>query len=137
MAMDMDLFNRRMAEANEALIKAYQSADPTADDYLETLKVIQAIHQQINADCANCNDIDIEVKKALIDEANSKRAFMGDIGKTAGAVLAAVLGFLGIAYSEKHLDRRFDRSTRFEQDDALLTTTSKETVRDGLRPKRR
>lgn len=138
-----NMHTERMLASNEALLKAYKALDPSDPKFLEKMKALTAMHQQINADNENAITLEVEAKKADVEtqqieaeKTKTKYGFLGDIGKAIGAGVAAGLGFAGIIYSEKHLDRRFDKASKFEESDAYLTTTAKETVREGLRPKR-
>lgn len=141
--MDNNMFNERILAAQEALLKAYKNLDPSDPKFTEKMKAIAAMHQQINEDIENSVTIEVEHMKAdseskqiAVEKEKVKYGFLGDIGKNLGTVVAAGLGFAGIIYSEKRLDRRFDKASKFEENDAYLTTTAKETVREGLRPKK-
>lgn len=142
-----DLNQKRFIESNEAVIKGYEDLrrlninDP---DYAKKFEAVSQAHKQIVEDAKNEMTRQLETEKMKIErEKNEMEKVLEDerfaYDKLRHAIDTVVDIFkvvggiaLGVA-TIRSTNWRFQKSTEKEADDAYLTMTSKETVRDGLR----
>ena len=153
-----DQYANRLAKANAALLKAYDSLDFSDPDWDQKVERLSKLHKEVAQDTNNVNEAWLEEERLRIEEeraktdAENKLTEMSleedrirldeardevnaqnervhhilDALKIAAAVsTAAISGAVGVW--------KFQQSTRKEEDGAYLTTTDKETVREGLR----
>ena len=153
-----DQYANRVMKANNALLKAYDSLDFTDPDWDQKIERLSKLHKEISQDIQNANNAELEAERLRIedeknktdsenkltemsleedrirldearDEAtaeNNRITHIMDGLKIAAMVsVSAISGAVGIW--------KFKKSTQKEEDGAYLTTTDKETVREGLR----
>lgn len=148
----------RLALSNAAFNDALNALDPSDPKYFEKLKIVNAMHASIVEDTKaflnkETEEAKIDVERVRLDsvkeietekmaveshkvETERKSAFWRNV-VTGASVAAGLIGTLvAVVVPEVHTDHRFDKSAKFEENDAFLTTTDKETVKDGLRPKK-
>ena len=137
--MDEQEMNKRLMTANDALLKAYESLDPEAEDYKEKLEAIAKLHKEIAADAARddelkAKEIDQTIEQDKLEEekrANRKRETLDVIGKV---IVVGTTLFTGISQIAM-----FWRSSKREDGDEkhdgkpYLTQTDKTVVQEGLR----
>ena len=148
--MTQEDFTARKLAANKALLDAIGMIDPSDEDAVQKYEAISKLYHELNADIKN--DFDREAKneelkverEKIASEANTKaeaikaererneteaksdtrKAVLDLIGK--GGIAAATI-FSAVAQI-----KMFDRSTEFEKENALLTTSEQTVVKNGL-----
>lgn len=125
----------RIVVAEQALIDAYNSLDPMSSSYRNDLEAIAKLHKELAADMKNQLDaklredeLDLENAKADEEErSNRMKERLDIVGKVimVGTTIATVSSQVWM----------FKRSTKKEQDEAILTETDKTVVRNGLSAK--
>lgn len=122
----------RVLIGEQKLIEAFNALDPASDTYRDDLEAISKLYKELAADSKNQLDAvarenEIEVESERLEEdkrSNRKREILDIIGKLVmvGTTVATVSSQVWM----------FKRSTKKEQDEALLTETDKTVVRNGL-----
>lgn len=148
--MTAEDFTERKLAANRALLDAIGMIDPSDPDAMQKYEAVSKLYHELNADIKN--DFDREAKAAELEverekintEAKTKadaiaaerdrnekeaksdlrKAILDVVGK--GGIAAATI-FSAIAQIQM-----FNRSTEFEKENALLTTTDQTTVKNGI-----
>jgi len=145
---DQDLINKRFLASNEVLLKAYENFNKHVDvndpEFTKKLGAITRLHEQIILDEQNETNAAIEAEKIRVEEEKNEMDKVLEserledererskanvfLEKLKIAVSATVgIGGLGLGLY------KFIKSTEKEEDEAYLTVTQKETVREGLR----
>lgn len=148
--MTQEDFTARKLAANKALLDAIGMIDPSDEDAVQKYEAISKLYHELNADIKN--DFDREAKaeelkverEKIASEANTKaeaikaerernesesksdtrKAILDLIGK--GGIAAATIFSAVTEY------KMFNRSTEFEKENALLTTSAQTVVKNGL-----
>lgn len=152
--MNKELLDKRLIKSNEALVRLYEQMaklDPSDPDYVEKLKAVAAVHKTVVEDAKNETSRIMETERLRVEtekndmlainaseqlELDSKKAedekragfwrnVMDGIKVAATVGIAGVTTYAGIW--------KFKQSTKFEENDALLTTTDRTIVQEGLR----
>lgn len=151
---------KRLLAANKALLKAYETLDPSSEDYKERLEAIAKLHKEIAADVKNESEksskvIDQELESKKLEEeqrANLKREELEAIEKELEAErleedkkehnVHSILDIIGkglMGFSIVTQIAMFWRSTKRENGDGngdgkpYLDKTSSTVVQEGLR----
>lgn len=148
--MTAEDFTARKLAANKALLDAIGMIDPSDEDAVQKYEAISKLYHELNADIKN--DFDREAKaeelkverEKIASEANTKaEAIKAERERneseaksdTRKAVLDLV-GKGGIAFatvfSAVTQYKMFNKSTEFEKENALLTTSAQTVVKNGL-----
>ena len=148
--MTQEDFTARKLAANKALLDAIGMIDPSDEDAVQKYEAISKLYHELNADIKNDFDREAKVEELKVErekiasEANTKaeaikaerernesesksdtrKAVLDLIGK--GGIAAATI-FSAVAQI-----KMFDRSTEFEKENALLTTSEQTVVKNGL-----
>lgn len=125
-------FEKRMSESNDTLSKAFESLDVKSEDYTKRLQASADLYKQIVEDEKNENNYRIEQEKIMAQRDHDRTDRWASIISHIVSGLQIAATIFGVVYTERNLNARFDRSSKFEESDAYLSTTDKETVRDGL-----
>ena len=134
-----EMLTRRLMATNENLLKALEALDPSDPDYWKNLKTIEALHSSVVRDVElelsdrqKDKEIDVEYERNAIEErkiAESERANRKgeklEISKQVVLVGTSLLSFFGGW-------KMFNRATKKEADEAILTTTDQTVVKSGL-----
>jgi len=133
--MDKKLYEERVEAAQEMLLDSMTSIKIDDPDYVKKATVASGLYQRINEDNKNLNEREIEMAKVAVEEETSKHEWLGTIihGFLTGAQIAATI-FCAVK-TEKSINRRFDIASNYEENNAYLTQTQKNTVAEGLKPR--
>lgn len=151
-------YTKRIVKANTALLKAYDSLDFKDPDWDQKVERLSKLHKEIAQDINNANEALLEEEKLRIEEEKNKvdaenkltemsleedrirldeardeqtakdnriRNVLEGLKIATAISVSAISGAVGVW--------KFKQSTKKEEDGAYLTTTDKETVREGLR----
>lgn len=122
----------RVLIGEQKLIEAFNALDPKSDSYRDDLEAISKLYKELANDSKNQLDAvarenELEVESERLEEdkrANRKREILDVVGKILmGVTTVATVG------SQIWM---FKRSTKKEEDEAILTETDKTVVRNGL-----
>lgn len=134
-----EMLTKRLLATNQKLLEALGSLEPTDPKYWEKLKTIEALHQNVIRDVElDLNDQQeakkieleydrnaIEERKIIEAERSNRKGEKLEISKQAVVVGTTLLStFAGW--------KMFKRSTRKEEDEAILSTTDQTIVKSGL-----
>lgn len=148
--MTQEDFTARKLAANKALLDAIGMIDPSDEDAVQKYEAISKLYHELNADIKNDFDREakaeeLKVEREKIDseaktkaeaikaererneseaKSDTRKAVLDLIGK--GGIAAATI-FSAVAQI-----KMFDRSTEFEKENALLTTSEQTVVKNGL-----
>lgn len=148
--MTAEDFTARKLAANKALLDAIGMIDPSDEDAVQKYEAISKLYHELNADIKNDFDREakaeeLKVEREKIDseaktkaeaikaererneseaKSDTRKAVLDLIGK--GGIAAATI-FSAVAQI-----KMFDRSTEFEKENALLTTSEQTVVKNGL-----
>ena len=148
--MTQEDFTARKLAANKALLDAIGMIDPSDEDAVQKYEAISKLYHELNADIKNDFDREakaeeLKVEREKIDseaktkaeaikaererneteaKSDTRKAILDLIGK--GGIAAATI-FSAVAQI-----KMFDRSTEFEKENALLTTSEQTVVKNGL-----
>lgn len=131
----MEQTTERLVASNEALLRAYRELDLTSGNSIEQLEALAKLQHEVVEDTKNETNRVI-VKEQL--EADERKAEKESKGRIFGNILQGVgiAVTLGLGVAQLLSDNwRFERATRKEEDEAILTTTDRTVVTDGLRSK--
>lgn len=144
---DDKMFCERQIKSQKALIKGLEDLsrmDIHDPDYAKKYEAVASLHRQIVEDVKNETNRKIETKKIEVEEEKNemtkileseklqeeqKQSFWKNVLEGGKVVLSAGFMFATLWQSWA----KFWRSTEKEKDEAYLTTSDKETVREGLR----
>lgn len=130
-----EALDQRLLDSNEKILEAYQKLDPEDPKYWEHLKILSSWHEKLVKDLEiqlenerKQDELAIEADRVAVENlrvneesANAKKRNWIDIfGNIIGA------GSLGASIW------MFCRSTKFEKDNAILSTTDQTVVKGGL-----
>ena len=142
-----ELINKRLIKSNEALLKALDDLQKLKYDdpnYAKKVSAISELQKQVVEDSKNEALKVIEAEKLRVEEEKTEmekvleserlddereRSHKGNIIEATKIGVSLVVGVGGIIAGLY----KFNRSTEKEKDEAYLTVTDKETVREGLR----
>lgn len=148
--MTQEDFTARKLAANKALLDAIGMIDPSDEDAVQKYEAISKLYHELNADIKNDFDREakaeeLKVEREKIDseaktkaeaikaererneseaKSDTRKAILDLVGK--GGIAAATI-FSAVAQI-----KMFDRSTEFEKENALLTTSEQTVVKNGL-----
>lgn len=148
--MTAEDFTARKLAANKALLDAIGMIDPSDEDAVQKYEAISKLYHELNADIKNDFDREakaeeLKVEREKIDseaktkaeaikaererneteaKSDTRKAILDLVGK--GGIAAATI-FSAVAQI-----KMFDRSTEFEKENALLTTSEQTVVKNGL-----
>lgn len=148
--MTAEDFTARKLAANKALLDAISMIDPSDPDAVKKYEAISKLYHELNADIKNdfdreakAEELKVEREKIESEKATKAEAIAAERERTESeaksdmrkAVLD-VVGKGGIAaatiFSAVAQIKMFDRSTEFEKENALLTTSEQTVVKNGL-----
>ena len=148
--MTAEDFTARKLAANKALLDAIGMIDPSDPDAVKKYEAISKLYHELNADIKNdfdreakAEELKVEREKIESEKATKAEAIAAERERTESeaksdmrkAVLD-VVGKGGIAaatiFSAVAQIKMFDRSTEFEKENALLTTSQQTVVKNGL-----
>lgn len=148
--MTAEDFTARKLAANKALLDAIGMIDPSDPDAVKKYEAISKLYHELNADIKNdfdreakAEELKVEREKIKSEKATKAEAIAAERERTESeaksdmrkAVLD-VVGKGGIAaatiFSAVAQIKMFDRSTEFEKENALLTTSEQTVVKNGL-----
>lgn len=148
--MTAEDFTARKLAANKALLDAIGMIDPSDPDAVKKYEAISKLYHELNADIKNdfdreakAEELKVEREKIESEKATKAEAIKAERERTESeaksdmrkAVLD-VVGKGGIAaatiFSAVAQIKMFDRSTEFEKENALLTTSEQTVVKNGL-----
>lgn len=148
--MTAEDFTARKLAANKALLDAIGMIDPSDPDAVKKYEAISKLYHELNADIKNdfdreakAEELKVEREKIESEKATKAEAIKAERERTESeaksdmrkAVLD-VVGKGGIAaatiFSAVAQIRMFDRSTEFEKENALLTTSQQTVVKNGI-----
>lgn len=148
--MTAEDFTARKLAANKALLDAIGMIDPSDPDAVKKYEAISKLYHELNADIKNdfdreakAEELKVEREKIESEKATKAEAIAAERERTESeaksdmrkAVLD-VVGKGGIAaatiFSAVAQIKMFDRSTEFEKENALLTTSEQTVVKNGL-----
>ena len=142
-----ELINKRFVKSNQTLLKALddiQKLDITDENYGRKFEAISQLYKQVVEDAKNETTRIVEGERLRVEEERTemekvlesekleddrKKTFWSNLFDGIKIAVSATVGIGGIAAGIW----KFKRSTEKEKDDAYLTMTDKETVREGLR----
>lgn len=148
--MTQEDFTARKLAANKALLDAIGMIDPSDEDAVQKYEAISKLYHELNADIKN--DFDREAKaeelkverEKIASEANTKAEAIkaererneSEVKSDTRKAILDLVGKGGIAaatiFSAVAQIKMFDRSTEFEKENALLTTSEQTVVKNGL-----
>jgi len=148
--MTQEDFTARKLAANKALLDAIGLIDPSDEDAVQKYEAISKLYHELNADIKN--DFDREAKaeelkverEKIASEANTKAEAIkaererneSEVKSDTRKAILDLVGKGGIAaatiFSAVAQIKMFDRSTEFEKENALLTTSEQTVVKNGL-----
>lgn len=148
--MTAEDFTARKLAANKALLDAIGMIDPSDPDAVKKYEAISKLYHELNADIKNdfdreakAEELKVEREKIESEKATKAEAIAAERERTETeaksdmrkAVLD-IVGKGGIAaatiFSAVAQWKMFDRSTEFEKENALLTTSEQTVVKNGL-----
>ena len=148
--MTAEDFTARKLAANKALLDAIGMIDPSDPDAVKKYEAISKLYHELNADIKNdfdreakAEELKVEREKIESEKATKAEAIAAERERTESeaksdmrkAVLD-VIGKGGVAaatiFSAITQLKMFDRSTEFEKENALLTTSEQTVVKNGL-----
>ena len=130
---DIDITTERLLASNQQLLDGYAALDPNSEDYVRKVEALTKMHHEVVEDLKNLSNDSIETRKLDADDARLKKESVWHAVGNAVQLLGIVLtGALGVA-ELKSMNKRFEQATRKEADEAILTTTDRTVVTDGLR----
>ena len=148
--MTAEDFTARKLAANKALLDAIGQIDPSDEDAVQKYEAISKLYHELNADIKN--DFDREAKteelkverEKIASEANTKAEAIkaererneSEVKSDTRKAVLDLIGKGGIAaatiFSAVAQIKMFERSTEFEKENALLTTSGQTVVKNGL-----
>lgn len=148
--MTAEDFTARKLAANKALLDAIGMIDPSDPDAVKKYEAISKLYHELNADIKNdfdreakAEELKVEREKIESEKATKAEAIAAERERTESEAksdmrkaILDVVGKGGIAaatiFSAVAQIRMFDRSTEFEKENALLTTSEQTVVKNGL-----
>ena len=143
-------YNQRRLAANKALLEAIQLIDPQDPEAGKKFESIAKLYHELNSDIKNeldarmkADELAVEREKIDSEKATKADAIMAERERTEQdaksekrKAILDVVGKGGIAaatiFSAIAQIKMFERSTKFEEENALLTQTDQTVVRNGL-----
>lgn len=143
-------FNRRRLAANKALLDAIELIDPSDPDAGKKYESIAKLYHELNSDIKNeldkqmkADELVVEREKIESEKATKAEAIKAERERTEQEAksdmrrtVLDVVGKTGIAaatiFSAVAQIQMFNRSTKFEEENALLTQTDQTIVKNGL-----
>ena len=148
--MTAEDFTARKLAANKALLDAIGMIDPSDPDAVKKYEAISKLYHELNADIKNdfdreakAEELRVEREKIATEKATKAEAIAAERERTESEAksdmrkaILDVVGKGGIAaatiFSAVAQIKMFDRSTEFEKENALLTTSEQTVVKNGL-----
>lgn len=148
--MTAEDFTARKLAANKALLDAIGMIDPSDPDAVKKYEAISKLYHELNADIKNdfdreakAEELKVEREKIESEKATKAEAIAAERERTESEAksdmrkaILDVVGKGGIAaatiFSAVAQIKMFDRSTEFEKENALLTTSEQTVVKNGL-----
>lgn len=148
--MTAEDFTARKLAANKALLDAIGMIDPSDPDAVKKYEAISKLYHELNADIKNdfdreakAEELKVEREKIESEKATKAEAIKAERERTESEAksdmrkaILDVVGKGGIAaatiFSAVAQIKMFDRSTEFEKENALLTTSEQTVVKNGL-----
>jgi len=148
--MTAEDFTARKLAANKALLDAIGMIDPSDPDAVKKYEAISKLYHELNADIKNdfdreakAEELKVEREKIESEKATKAEAIAAERERTESEAksdmrkaILDVVGKGGIAaatiFSAVAQIKMFDRSTEFEKENALLTTSQQTVVKNGI-----
>lgn len=148
--MTQEDFTKRKLAANKALLDAIGMIDPSDEDAVQKYEAISKLYHELNADIKNDFDREAKAEELKVErekiesEANTKAEAIkaererneSEVKSDTRKAILDLVGKGGIAaatiFSAVAQIKMFDRSTEFEKENALLTTSEQTVVKNGL-----
>lgn len=121
-----DAYQSRLIKANQAMMDAYASLDPTDEDYFEKISQVSDMAKEVNTDFKNYADIKIE--EASLQQEKKTNLFRNII--SAGGIIVTLVTFL---VGEHGRNARIDKVAKFEDENAVLKMSERTAVQDCIR----
>lgn len=137
-----EAFQERIKLGTERLKEAFSNLDPNSDTYFRDLNSVVNLEKEVTNDAkaysdfmANNDRYDLEDRRNRIEEERNKNEKMGNwlkFGIGAAGIATTLLTFFA---GERYQNQRIDKVSRFEDNDAILKSSDRIVVQDGLRSK--
>lgn len=121
-----ETFKDRITMGNEELEIAYSKLDPESETYFKDLSTVTGMERELANDSKAYTEYEASEKSNETELLSTIFRFIVGIG---GAAVALYMHISG----ERNMNMRIDKISRFEDNDALLKTSDRIVVQDGLR----
>ena len=130
--MENEAYEKRRLKANAKLLDLLEDIDREEDDAGEKLAEVAQLYHELNADIKTCNEHEEKLQALEVEKERTQLGLLSERNKARLNFLGQII--VGVATAAAALAHlwMFSRSTRKEEDEAILTETDRNTVRNGL-----